>query len=106
MSVYTEDVDRIQTKLINLLEMDEKQGVSLENMAKHQAIIQRWFNKETTIKSFRIFDLVLLWDKAKEKIGSHTKFQCLWIGPYQIAKILGENTFRLSSLQGNLFPCP
>lgn len=40
----------------------------------------------------------------KEKSGSHNKFQCLWIGPYQIMEILGENTFRLSSLQGELVP--
>lgn len=71
-------------------------------MSKHQAIIKCWFDKRATIKSFRISNLVLLWDKAKEKLDNHTKFQRLWIGPYQIAEILGENTFRLSTLQGEL----
>ena len=75
-------------------------------MAKHQAVIKRWFNKRAMIKSFSISNLVLLWDKAKQKLGSHTKFQCLWTGPYQIAEILGENTFRLSSLQGKFLPFP
>ena len=83
---------------MNLLEMDEKRIAALEHMAKHQATIKRWFDKRAKIKSFKISDLILLWDKAKEKLGSHTKFQCLWTGPYQIAEILGENTFRLSSL--------
>ena len=98
MSGYAEDTDKVQIKLMNLLEMDEKHTVALQHMAKHQVVIKRWFDKRAPIKSFKILDLVLLWDKAKEKLGSHTKFQCLWTGPYQIAKILGENTFRLNSL--------
>ena len=91
---------------MNLLEMDEKQIAALEHMAKHQVVVKIWFNKRAMIKSFRISDLVLLWDKVKEKPGSHTKFQCLWVGPYQIAEILGENTFRLSSLLGEFIPLP
>ena len=98
MSVYAEDVDKIQVRLMNLLEMDEKRIAALEHMAKHQAVVKRWFDKRAKIKSFRISDLVLLWDKAKEKPGSHTKFQRLWTGPYQITEILEENAFRLSSL--------
>lgn len=94
MSGYVEDADRVQIKLMNLLEMDEKWIATLENMEKRQVVVKRWFNKWATIKSLRIFDLVLLWDKVKEKLGSHTNFQCLWIGPYQITKILGENTFK------------
>ena len=82
MSGYAKDTDRVQIKLMNLLEMDEKCTAALEYMAKHQAIMKRWFNKRAMIKSFRIFDLVLLWDKAKEKLGSHTNFQLLWISPY------------------------
>ena len=106
MSAYAEDADRVQIQLMNLLEMDEKRTAALEHMAKHQAIVKRWFNKRAKIKSFKISDFVLLWDKAKEKLGSHTKFQCLWTGPYQIMEILGENTFRLNSLQGEFLPLP
>ena len=98
MSAYAEDADKIQIRLMNLLEMDEKRTTTLEYVAKNQAIVKRWFDKRAMIKSFRISDFVLLWDKAKEKLGSHNKFQCLWTGPYQITEILGENTFRLSSL--------
>ena len=106
MSGYVEEVDKVQTRLMNLLEIDKKWTGALEHMANHQAIIKRWFEKRARIKSFRIFYLVLLWDKAKEKLGSHTKFQHLWIGPYQIAEILGENTFRLSTLDGEYLPLP
>ena len=60
---------------MNLLEMDDKCIASLEHIAKHQAVVKRWFDKRDMIKSFKISDLVLLWDKVKEKLGSHTKFQ-------------------------------
>ena len=60
MSRYVEDVDRVQIRLMNLLEMDEKRTIVLEHMAKHQAIVKRWFDNRATIKSFKIFDLVLL----------------------------------------------
>ena len=41
MSGYVEDTDRVQIRLMNLLEMDEKWTISLEYMAKHQTIIKR-----------------------------------------------------------------
>ena len=98
MSEYVEDANRVQIRLMNLLEIDRKWIVALKHMAKHQDVVKRWFNKRATIKSFRISNLILLWDKLKEKSGNHTKFQCLWIGPYQIVEILRENNFGVSSL--------
>ena len=61
---------------MNLLEMDEIWIATLEHMAKHQDVMKRWFKKRAMVKLFRIFDLVLLWDKVKEKPERHTKFQC------------------------------
>ena len=74
MRGYGKYADRVPIKLMNLFEMDEKWIANLENMAKHQVIFKRWFDKRDTISSFRISNLVLIWDKAKEKLGSHTKF--------------------------------
>ena len=73
--------NRVSIKLMNLVEMGEKWIVNLENMAKHQVIVKRWFDKRDTINSFRISNLVILWDKVKEKSSSHTKFQYLSISP-------------------------
>lgn len=78
----------------------------LQHFAKNQVVVKRWFDERAKVKAFWISDLVLLWDKAKEKKGDHHKFERLWLGPYQIAEILGENTFRLSSLTGELVPLP
>ena len=54
MSGYIEDANRVQTRLMNLLEMDEKWTTSLGHMAKHQVFVNRWFDKRATLKYFRI----------------------------------------------------
>ena len=41
MSGYVEDVDKVQIRFMNPLEMDEKWIAALEHMAKHQAIVKR-----------------------------------------------------------------
>ena len=53
MSEYAEDAEKVQIRLMNLLEMDEKWIAALEHMAKHQAIMKRWFENRATIKSLR-----------------------------------------------------
>ena len=50
MSGCIEDANKVQIRLMNLLEMDEKWIATLDHMAKHQAIMKRWFNKRATIK--------------------------------------------------------
>jgi len=80
--------------------------MALENFAKHQGVVKRWFNRQAKIKSFHISDLVLYWDKAKERKGEHDKFDNLWKGPYQIVEILGENAFKLKTLTGESVPLP
>jgi len=49
-------------------------------------------------KDFKIGDLVLKWDKAHEEKGKHSKFQRMWLGPFQIVEIIGPSTFMLKEL--------
>lgn len=74
--------DAVQTRLSQLLHLEEKRDQALDNFAKHQGVVKRWFDKQAKVKCFRIFDLVLYWDKAHEKRGDHDKFDKLWMGPY------------------------
>ena len=104
MKGYDENEDMVQVQLMNFLELDEKCMASFKNISQHQDIIKCQFDKRTTFKAFSISDLVLMWVKVKEKLGTNTKFEHLWIGPYQITKILGENTFRLGTLDEELVP--
>ena len=51
-------------------------------------------------KDFYMGDLVLKWDKAHEEKGKHTKFQRMWLGPFQIIEVIGPSTFMLQDLTG------
>ena len=48
----------------------------------------------------QIGDLVLKWDKAHKDKGKHTKFQKMWLGPFQIIEKIGSSTFILQDLSG------
>ena len=61
--------------------------------------IKRWFDKHVVgDKQFQVGDLVLKWDKASEAKGKHSKFQKLWLGPYEIVEKIGDATYRLQSI--------
>lgn len=50
--------------------------------------------------NFQVGDLVLKWDALKDKKGNHGKFDALWVGPFIISQIQGNNTFMLQSMEG------
>ena len=58
------------------------------------------FDKRVKKDLFTVGDLVLRWDARKDEKGKHGKFDNLWIGPFSIMKILGNNTFVLQNLRG------
>jgi hypothetical protein len=60
----------------------------------------------TRKRDFMIGDIVLLWDKGREKPGKHGKFDSLWLGPYLIREIAGPNSFHLSHLDGEPINIP
>jgi hypothetical protein len=47
-----------------------------------------------------------MWNKRIEKAGKHGKFEILWLGPYKIEDIAGNNSFYLSHLDGERLPLP
>jgi hypothetical protein len=44
-------------------------------------------------------DKVFLWDVAHVEKGKHSKFQKLWLGPYKIASIIGNNSYFLKDME-------
>ena len=63
--------------------------------------MKRWFDKHKTgTKEFEVGDLVLKWDHLHHEKGKHTKFQQLWVGPFQISTKIGPATYKLQDLQG------
>jgi hypothetical protein len=56
------------------------------------------------LKYFANDQLVLLGNKEKEKLFFHTKFEALWIGPYQIEKVIGYYSYLLKDMKGTIQP--
>ena len=57
-------------------------------------------------KDFQMGDLVLKRDKAHEEKGKHTKFQRMWLGPFQIIEVIGSSNFMLQDLKGKKYSLP
>ena len=97
----------LQTRIDTLIKLKEERIKAKEKFHTHQQRIKRWFDKHIAgDKQFQIGDLVLKWDKASEAKGKHSKFQKLWLGPYEIAEKISDATYRLQSLQGDLENLP
>ena len=61
--------------------------------------MKRWFDKHKSgKKEFEVGDLVLKWDHPHDEKGKNTKFQHLWIGPFQSVENLGPSTYKLHDL--------
>ena len=84
-----------------MLKLEESRLKSKERIKHQQEIVKTWFDKHKSGKgSFEIGDLVLKWDHPHDEKGKHTRFQHLWVGPFQIAKKLGPSTYKLQYIQG------
>lgn len=103
---YDENEDRVQVRLAQLMQLDEKRDEALEKFVKHQGVVKRWFDRKAQNKAFRISHLVLYRDKAHEKKGQHNEFDKLWESPFQISEIIEGNALRLQTLTGGDVPLP
>ena len=88
----------LQNRIDDLFKLKEERDKAKEKFHVHQKRIKICFDKHVDgDKQFQVGDLVLKWDKANEAKGKHSKFQKLWIGPYEIADKIGDVTYRLQS---------
>jgi len=69
-------------------------------------MVKKAFDKKVGQRDFQPGDLALMWDKHREKLGKHGKFDSLWRGPYQVESIAKTNPFHLSHLNGEKLPLP
>ena len=77
----------MQLRFDQILKLEEHREKSKDIHEKHQQLVKSSFDSSSTgSKKLSIGDLVLKWDKAHEEKGKHTKFQKMWLGPFQIAE--------------------
>ena len=75
-------------------------------MVIEQERVKGTFDQITRDVKFGIGDIVLVWDKVKEKPGKHGKFEKIWMGPYRVSKIAGKGSVYLETLDGEEFELP
>ena len=70
-------------------------------------IVKSWFDRHLAgDKYYQVGDRVLKWDKLNELKGKRMKFQHLWLGPFQVVEKIGQETYRLKTLQGETEKLP
>ena len=94
------DQDDYQSRIHELIELDEVRRGAVDQNIKIQDKVKRNFDKSSRSKNFQKGDIVLLWDKQRENPSKHGKFDSLWMGPYIIHGIAGVNSFHLSDMDG------
>jgi hypothetical protein len=103
---FSTEKDAVQNRINQMIELDENRRRAYDQSCRNQEKIKRAFDKSARQRDFIVGDTVLLWDKGKEKLGKHGKFDNLWLGPYVIREIAGPNSFHLSHLDGEPINIP
>lgn len=103
---FTTNQDAVQGRINQLIELDESRRSAFDQSIKNHKRIKGVFDKKTRNREFQQNDPVLLWNKRKEKVGQHGKFESLWTCPFIIREAVGLNSFHLSHLDGEEVPLP
>eukprot|EP00253_Pinus_taeda_P030951 PITA_30951 len=91
----------LQLRQMEIIKLEEQREQAKKTHAHHQAQIKSSFDSSImTRKNFQMGDLVLKWYKAHEEKGKHTKFQKMWLGPFQIVEVICPSMFVLQDLAG------
>ena len=100
MQEINEEPDDIRRRMFQIIQLQQERE-TIENTAEmHRKRMKEIFDKKVKKDVFAVGDLVLRWDARKDEKGKHGKFNNLWIGPFTVIKILGNNTFVLQNLNG------
>ena len=97
----------LQARQFHILKLEEQREKAKATHSHHQQLVKASFDTTSAShKTFEVGDLVLKWGKAHEEKGKHTKFQRLWLGPFQIIEKIGPSTFILQDLSGRIDSLP
>jgi hypothetical protein len=90
----------ISQRINSLLALEEQRNHALKNLRKRQQSVKKYFDKKAKSIVFEVDEKVLLWDSAHADKGKHSKFQKLWLGPYKITSVIGNNSYLLKDMDG------
>ena len=83
----------MQLRIDKLVELDEIRREAFDKMIIEQERIKGTFDQKTKSVIFGVGDIILFWDKNREKLGNHKKLDKFWMGPYRVGRIAGKGSF-------------
>ena len=93
----------MQRRINQITELNEMRDKAYDKVHIHQEKMKNTFERRIKEDVFQVDDLVLKWDAPHEDKGKHGKFDHLWVGPYLIAALRGDNAFILQYPYGSRF---
>ena len=81
----------IQLRHDQILKLEEEREKTKLTHTRHQQMVKASSDASSITQIyFHVGGLVLKWDKAHEDKVKHTKFQKMWLGPFQIIEKIGS----------------
>ncbi|XP_074297439.1 uncharacterized protein LOC141628163 [Silene latifolia] len=99
--------DRNQVEMASSLDtIDELRTSAHIRMASYRQTVARSFNKNVKVRTLQVGDLVL--KKVFQNTKNHQagKFAYNWEGPYQVESTVGNEAYRLMTIEGQMVPDP
>lgn len=92
----------LQSRILQLMQLEKQREKEITAIEKRKEVSQTSFDQKVTLREFVKDQYILLWNKDREKQSMHNNFEALWIGPQQIEKIIGFNSYFMRDLDGNV----
>ena len=81
-------------------QLDEERNIALLRSSKYQQALRRYHSHRVWGRSFNVRDLVLHLIQSNK---NHQKLSPPWEGPYVIAEVLRLGTYKLKTINGEVF---
>ncbi|XP_070008664.1 uncharacterized protein [Nicotiana sylvestris] len=87
---------------INIDLLKGKREAALIRMAAQKQVIERYYNRNTRLRFFKIRDFVLKKGFQSMKAANAGKLSPAWEGPYMIHDIAGKRAYELDTMDGKI----
>lgn len=95
------DCEALEEWLVQLMELEEDKFLVGFHQQVHKEHEKAWHDRHIKLRTFKVNDLVLLYDSKFTKFQG--KFQMHWLGPYIIKEITDGGIVQLMKLNGEPF---
>ena len=93
----------MKKRINQIIELNEMRDKSYDKVQTDQAKMKNTIDRRIKEDVFQVEDLVLKWDALHEDKGKHGKLDHLWVGPYLITALRGDNAFVLQYPDGSQY---